>query len=119
MTYIISQPESITSRLIVKSTGSNRSLMANFFLWTKGQEKNHVGWVGLSVMLMAAVFFPLTLTIVLSSGANFFLIISAMVSLVLVVITNLAAMPTRYTIPALFLGILIDLAVIISSLMIH
>jgi hypothetical protein len=38
-----------------------------------------------------------------------------MISLAIVVITNLAALPTKYTIPAFLLGILIDLVLIIVS----
>jgi hypothetical protein len=112
MTYIISQVEPARFKAIAKE---NQSVIVRFFQWASSQEKNHVGWVGLSVMLMAAVFFPLTLTAVLFNGPAFSLIIVAMISLVLVVITNLAALPTRYTIPALILGVIMDVIAIIAS----
>ncbi len=68
---------------------------------------------------MTAVFFPMTMTAILFHSASFGLIITAMTSLVLVVVTNLAALPTKYIIPFFFLGILIDLVVIALSFFIR
>jgi len=112
MSYSISQPQNLLFQVTAKT---NKSIIKSFFQWAISQEKYHVGWVGFSVTIMAAVFFPLTLSAVLFNGAVFSLIILAMISLVMVVITNLAALPTKYTIPALFLGIIMDaIAVIVS-----
>ncbi|MFI5152889.1 MAG: hypothetical protein ACHQET_06110 [Chitinophagales bacterium] len=92
------------------------SPLSKFLRWSEEQDqKHHIGWVGISVTLMAAVFFPLTMTLVLLNGASFGLIVAAMGSLALVVISNLAALPTKYTIPLFFLGILIDLAIVVAS----
>lgn len=55
------------------------------------------------------------MTVILMNGAVFGLIVGAMASLCLVVITNLAALPTKYTIPFFFLGTLIDIALIAMS----
>ena len=68
---------------------------------------------------MSAVIFPLTMAAILLNGAVFSLIITAIVSLALVVITNLAAMSTRYTIPFLMLGILIAIVAITLSFFIR
>jgi len=51
-------------------------------------------------------------TAILFHGGSFGLIIATMTSLVLVVVTNLAALPTKYTIPFFLLGIAIDVVVI-------
>lgn len=89
------------------------SALSRFFKWAAGEdEERHIGWVGVTVTVMTAICFPLTMSVILLNGAVFGLIIPAMVSLVLVVITNLAALPTKYTIPFFFLAILIDLVVI-------
>jgi len=94
-------------------TNRRPSAFARFFDWAEKQDvPHHIGWVGISVTSMTAVFFPLTLTAVLFNGASFGLIIVAMCSLVLVFVSNLAAMPTKYTIPFFGLGIAIDLVVI-------
>jgi hypothetical protein len=89
------------------------SAVSRFFQWAAGEdEERHIGWVGITVTTMSAIFFPLTMTVVLHNGASFGLIVAAMVSLTMVAITNLAALPTKYTIPFFFLGILIDAVVI-------
>ncbi|PWT79171.1 MAG: hypothetical protein C5B59_00235 [Bacteroidetes bacterium] len=90
--------------------------ISNFFRWAKNQDKiNHVTWIGISVTVMAGVLFPMAMTVILINGANFGLIMAAMVAMVLVVISNLAALPTTYTIPILILGALIDLIAIVLS----
>jgi uncharacterized membrane protein len=87
--------------------------VSRFFEWAAAEDaERHVGWVGFSVMSMAGVFFPATMTVILLNGALFGLIIAAMVALVLVVVGNLAALPTKYTIPFLFLGVLIDVVAV-------
>jgi hypothetical protein len=89
------------------------STLSRFFKWAAGEDQDrHIGWVGITITVMTAICFPLTMAVVLLNGAVFGLIVAAMVSLVLVVVTNLAALTTRYTIPFFFLGILIDLVVI-------
>jgi hypothetical protein len=95
------------------------SAAARFFQWAAGEDKErHIGWVGITVTTMTAIVFPLTMAVILMNGAIFGLIIGAMASLALVVVTNLAALPTKYTIPFYFLGILIDIVVIGLSLFI-
>jgi hypothetical protein len=83
--------------------------------WLAKEEKNRIAWVGISITTMAAVFFPVTMSAILFNGAIFSLIMGAMISLAIVVITNLAALPVKYTIPALVLGILMDIVLIVMS----
>jgi len=93
----------------------NENPLSRFFAWTHREEKNRIAWVGISITAMSAVFFPVTMSAILFNGAIFKLIIGAMISLALVVITNLAALPTKYTIPAFVLGVVIDIVLIIVS----
>jgi len=97
---------------------ADHTLLARYLSWVKNQEKNHIAWLGISITAMSAVFFPITMSAILFNGADFKLIIGAMISLSLVVITNLATLPTKYTIPALALGVLMDIALIIASFII-
>jgi len=92
-----------------------KSAVSRFSAWINREEKNRIAWVGISITAMAAVFFPLTMAAILFNGAVFKLIIGAMLAFALVVITNLAALPTKYTIPAFFLGIGLDIVLIIAS----
>jgi uncharacterized membrane protein (UPF0136 family) len=113
MSYILSRPETLHQQI---NLHEKRSTFARFILWaTQEDQEHHIAWVGGSITAMTAVAFPLTMAAILMNGAIFGLIIVAMVSLVLVVTTNLAAMSTRYTIPFFFMGILIDVGVIVAS----
>ena len=96
------------------------SVLTRFFQWAANEDaERHIVWVGASVTAMAAVFFPLTMSVVLLNGAQFSLIIAAMAAFVMVVATNLAAMETKYTIPLFFLGILTDAIIVVASFFIH
>jgi len=99
------------------ASAKRKSIITRFFQWAEGEDKkHHIGWVGVSITSMSAVFFPLTMAAVLVQGASFSLIMAAMVSLALVVITNLAALSTKYTIPFFFLGILIDAGIVVAAM---
>jgi hypothetical protein len=91
------------------------SVFTRLIDWTKKEEKNHIAWVGISITAMSAVFFPITMSATLFNGAVFSLIVGAIISLAGVVIMNLAALPTKYTIPAFLLGILMDIVLIVFS----
>ncbi len=114
MRYIIANDRtSIAYREPVK----NLSFIGTFFKWTAGQDKNHhIAWIGICLLTTTAVFFPLTMAAIVLNGLHFSLIIVAKLALVMVFVLNLAAMPTRYTIPAFVLGILTDIVIIIISI---
>ena len=117
MEYTIAHPhERVQYTPFVKKA----SVFTRFFKWAAAQDQvNHVGWVGITVTAMGAVFFPLAMTVILINGASFGLIMAAMAALVLVVVTNLSALPTKYTIPFFLLGVLTDIVVIVASFFIH
>jgi len=99
--------------VVYGSVSRKPSVFARFIDWAAKQDASqHIGWLGVSVISMTAVFFPMTMTAILFHGGSFGLIIAAMTSLVLVVVTNLAALPTKYTIPFFLLCIAIDVVVI-------
>lgn len=92
------------------------SLLSRFFHWAaKEDQTHHIGWVGFTVMSMAGVFFPGTMAVIGMNGGAFGLVMAAMIAFVLVVVTNLAALPTKYTIPLFFLAVLTDLVVMALS----
>ena len=90
-------------------------MLTRLTAWIISEEKNRIAWVGISITVMSAIFFPITMSAILFNGAVFPLIMGAMASLALVVITNLAALPTKYTIPAFLLGILTNVVLIVTS----
>jgi hypothetical protein len=94
---------------------SHNTVVHQLMTWIKNEEKNHIAWVGISITVMSAIFFPITMSAILFNGAIFSLIMGAMISLSAVVIINLAALPTKYIIPVFLLGIAIDLVLIVTS----
>ena len=91
------------------------SVFTRFLVWLKEEEVNRIAWLGISITIMTAFFFPVTMATILLHEGSFKLILVAMFSLILVAIPNMAALPAKYTIPAFFTGMLIDIVLIIVS----
>jgi hypothetical protein len=62
------------------------------------------------------VITPLTFLTVAASGANTLLMLITMLSMVAVLIVNLAALPTRITIPVFLLTIVVDLLIVAACI---
>jgi hypothetical protein len=89
------------------------SIFSKFTNWCVSQESYRLGWLAGILAIHGCALTPITLFAVVLSGTNLALYISALVAMGLAVVTNLAAMPTKITIPAFFLSIVIDVAIII------
>ena len=89
-------------------------VLTRFFQWSACQEKNRFGWLAFILTSHGCVLTPLTLFAVILSGASLPLFIAAIVAMGLALVTNLAAMPTKVTIPVFFFSILIDVAVVVA-----
>ena len=90
------------------------SLWKKFINWCVEQEEYRLGWLAAAVTLHGCVLTILTMFAVVLAGNHFIFwpfIIAAMGATLLV---NLAAMPTKITIPVFFFSVLIDLLIIIS-----
>jgi hypothetical protein len=92
------------------------SVTGRFINWCKGQEHNRLLWLGVALAAHGCVITPLTVMAVLMAGAPMGLFMLAMVAMGMSLVTNLAAMPTKITIPVFALSILIDIAVVIAAL---
>jgi len=57
---------------------------------------------------------PITLFAIILSGSNLVFFIAAIIAMMASLVTNLAALPTKYTIPTFVLSIVIDLIIVIS-----
>lgn len=86
-----------------------------FMNYCKGQERNRILWVGFILAIHGCVLTPVTAMITYFSGGNFTLFMLAMIAMGIALVTNLAAMPTKVTIPAFAFSVLMDIAIIISS----
>ena len=82
------------------------------FAWCREQEKNRLLWLAAMITAHGCVITPITALLVTLSGNNIILWAFVIASMGMTLIVNLAALPTKITIPVFFLSILIDLAVI-------
>lgn len=84
--------------------------------WCEGQQQNRLLWLGLALAVHGCILTPLTVMAVLLSGAGFGLFMASMVAMGMALVTNLAAMPTKITIPVFALSILIDIVILLIAL---
>lgn len=90
------------------------SPLAKFMTWSKRQEGRGLYWLGLGLVLHGCVITPLAFMVVVMSGVNLFLLAMVMLAIVSVLIVNLAALPTKVSIPVFFASVALDLAIIAS-----
>lgn len=84
----------------------------------KSQERARLLWLGVVLAVHGCILMPITVMTTFFAGPNFFLFMTGMVAMGIALVTNLAAMPTKITIPAFALSVLIDIAIIVSSVVI-
>jgi hypothetical protein len=93
---------------------SKVSVIKRFLTWCKGQDSNRLLWLGIALSAHGCIITPLTIMAIVLAGTNLFLFILAIVAMGATLVTNLAAMPTRITLPVFILSTLIDIAIIFS-----
>ena len=93
---------------------ASQSLWSKFMDYCKAQETNRLFWVGIILAVHGCALTPITVMATLIAGPNFFLFMTAMVAMGIALVTNLAAMPTRITIPAFALSMVIDIVILFS-----
>jgi hypothetical protein len=91
------------------------SLLTRFINWCDLQESNRFLWLGMAFMGSIGMVLPLTLVTVLLTSQNFILLAIAAIANVPVLAINLAAQPTKVTLPFLFSAWLINFSVIVYS----
>jgi len=92
------------------------SIFAKFTNWCASQENYRLGWLAGILAIHGCALTPITLFAVILSGTNLVLYISVLAAMGIAVVTNLAAMPTKVTIPAFLLSVVIDVAIIITCI---
>ena len=98
-----------------KST-AHTSRWFRFMSWCKNQEENRFMWLAVTLAGHGCFLTPLTLMAVMLTGNSMFLWALVIGAMGIALVTNLAALPTKLTIPVLFLSILVDLGVILSCI---
>ena len=92
------------------------NIFREFIDWCKSQEKNRFGWLAISLATHGCIITPLVVFAVCVSGNDFTLWMAAMAVMGATLVVNLAAQPTRITIPIFFLSIVVDIAIIITCI---
>ena len=99
-------------RATTKKAGVNA--FSHFINWCESQESSRMLWLVMTFLLQIGMALPCTLAAILFWGNNSFpLWIFACVINVPVLAINLAAQPTKVTIPSLFFAWTVDLMVIL------
>jgi len=94
------------------------SLWKQFINWAKGQEENRLMWLAVAIIGHGCIITIMTMLAIIFSGNLFIFWPFAIAAMSLTVVSNLAAMPTKITIPIFFISVLIDVAIIISCIVI-
>jgi hypothetical protein len=104
------EPMSISSSYHGAMT--HESLWTRFINWCAAQEEKRMFWLAIGVAGHGCVITVLTVLAIVTSGNLTYLwpfVIAAMTSCLVV---NLAALPTKITIPVSFFSVLIDVVII-------
>lgn len=126
MSTISFKPEKTNTKVIHRPaerkpvvSNSQAGYWARFINFTNAQERNRFGWLAAGITLQGCVIAPLTLFAIISNGNPFILWIPCIVTFTVTEIVNLAAMPTRITIPVLFGGIIINALVVLACFILY
>ena len=92
------------------------SVVKRFVAWTGNQQENRLFWLGLALAGHGCIITPLTVFVVMMTGLNFVLFMTAFASMTMAMVVNLAALPTKITIPVLLFSFVIDLIVVACAL---
>jgi hypothetical protein len=117
MQHVIS-PAEVTSFVAAQQRTTTKKAQVNVFSkfinWCEGQEENKMLWLVLSYLGQIGMALPCTLAAILFLGGNnFTLWIIACVINVPVLAINLAAQPTKITIPTLLFAWTVDVSIIL------
>lgn len=85
---------------------------SRFINWADGQENNRLLWTALAIAGHGCVVTIITMATILLTGNNFIFWPFALAAMTMCVVVNLAAMPTKITIPVFFFSLLIDIVII-------
>ncbi|MBS1920574.1 MAG: hypothetical protein JST17_10000 [Bacteroidetes bacterium] len=85
-----------------------------FINWSAGQEENRIMWTAISILGHGCVITIITILAIVYSGNHFIFWPFAIGAMSASVVSYLAALPTKVTIPIFFFSLLIDVLIIIS-----
>ena len=115
MTTAILATATINQTLSGNYAEQRTSPFATFFAWCTAQEKNRLLWTGIMLAVHGCVLTPITVLLVILTGLNTVLLTTSIFAMTFVLITNLAALPTKYTLPTFILSLVVDILVVAAA----
>ncbi|HEV8269950.1 MAG TPA: hypothetical protein VGQ04_01520 [Chitinophagaceae bacterium] len=94
------------------------SAWKKFINWCDSQEEYRLGWLGAAITLHGCVLTIFTMFAVILAGNHFIFWPFIIGGMGITLVVNLAAMPTKITIPVFFFSVFVDLVIIISCIVI-
>ena len=91
---------------------TEKSLWHRFIQWADRQEEYRFGWSAAIIAGHGCIFSVITAMAILFTGNHFIFWPFTIAAMAMCLISNLAAMPTKITIPIFFFSLLIDLTII-------
>ena len=109
--------ETTAKHLYTHSVSAPRiSAWKKFIDWCNSQEKYRLGWLAAAITLHGCVLTIFTMFAVILAGNHFIFWPFIIGGMGITLIVNLAAMPTKITIPVFFFSVLVDLLIIVSCI---
>ena len=87
-----------------------------FVAWCNTQEQYRLGWLAAAITLHGCVLTIFTMFAVVLAGNHFIFWPFIIGGMGITLVVNLAALPTKITIPVFLFSVLVDLAIIISCI---
>jgi len=94
------------------------SLLLKFVAWTEGQQEHRLLWLGIAIAGHGCVLAPISILIMMLLGFQLSLFMVVTIAMTMALIVNLAALPTKITIPIFFASVIADIAVIVTAVII-
>jgi len=92
------------------------SAFARFINWCRDQQENRLLWIGIALVAHGCILTPITVFAVALAGNSLALLMLALIAMIVTLITNLAAMPTKITIPVFIFSVIVDIAILIACI---
>jgi len=91
------------------------SFIKRFVNWCASRQEKRLVWASVTLSLHGCVLTPIAMVIAMLGGVEHNLFIPVIIAIAMNLVVNLAALPTKISIPVFFLSLLVDLGVIVAA----
>lgn len=95
---------------------ANLTVFKRFINWCASKQEKRILWQSITHPVHGCIITPIAMIAAMLGGVEHGLFIPVIVAIALNLVVNLAALPTKITIPVFFLSILIDLGVMAAAI---